>query len=144
MNNDTNTDGLKKLALTNGVVGIVCPILSFMIRIIGLTMVSSKIANSGKSLNAQEIFQTQIPVYLVSAIPGLVVLILGIVAIVKFRKADNKAVPLAAHILLIVGGALSLLFGLFGEIPELIGGILYLTSLGKFNRPQFPDQTIQQ
>ncbi|WP_019781674.1 hypothetical protein, partial [Streptococcus sobrinus] len=107
MNNDTNTAGLKKLAFTNGLIGIIGPILSFFIRIIGLAMVSSKLAKTGHTLTQQEIFSAQLPVYLISAIPGLIVLILGIVALVKFRKAENNTVSLAAHILLIVGGALS-------------------------------------
>ncbi|AWN18774.1 hypothetical protein [Streptococcus sobrinus] len=144
MNNDTNTAGLKKLAFTNGLIGIIGPILSFFIRIIGLAMVSSKLAKTGHTLTQQEIFSAQLPVYLISAIPGLIVLILGIVALVKFRKAENNTVSLAAHILLIVGGALSIVFGIFGEIPEFIGGILYLTSLKKFDQPQFPNQNIQQ
>lgn len=129
MNNNTNIAGLKKLAKANGLLAVIGAPLDFIIFIISVLVLSGALPVSFGVLG-----------YL-ALIFRIAVLVMGIIASLKFK--DDRVVSKAAHILLIVGGAVSLMLPPIGEICALIGGIIYLTSLKKFDQPQTPQMPNQ-
>ncbi|WP_165211298.1 hypothetical protein [Streptococcus tangpeifui] len=124
MNTNTKT---KTLATINGIVGLVAGIfLLFAI----LFIIGAAGAEVESDVPTVTILVT-IFIYIVK----LAVLILGIVGAVYYKN-DNR-VSAAPSVLLIVGGAISLipLFGWIGGILAIIGGSIYLASLKNFNLP---------
>ena len=62
----------------------------------------------------------------------IAILVLGIVGLITYK--GTGLVKTAAHVLLIVGGAVALipLLGIAGGIVSIVGGALYLASLKNF------------
>ncbi|WP_165329246.1 hypothetical protein ACFSN5_04645 [Streptococcus tangpeifui] len=124
MNTNTKT---KTLATINGIVGLVAGIfLLFAI----LFIIGAAGAEVESDVPTVTILVT-IFIYIVK----LAVLILGIVGAVYYK--DDNRVSAAPSVLLIVGGAISLIpfFGWIGGILAIIGGSIYLASLKNFNLP---------
>ncbi|WP_035453482.1 hypothetical protein [Agrilactobacillus composti] len=115
----------KNLALTNGIVGLVGGI----ILIFGPMLMLGSAMNDVESGTANT---AGVTIFL--NIVKLAILILGITAIVFYRSTE--LVKTAAHVLLIVGGAVALIpfLGWAGGILAIIGGALYLTSLKNFKQ----------
>ena len=113
----------KTLALVNGIVGLVGGIfLLFAIWFI-LGVAANSLSDGGASVGG-----TTRLVYLIK----IALLVLGIIGAVYYK--GDTPVGAAPSILLIVGGAISLIpfLGWVGGILGIIGGSLYLASLKKF------------
>ncbi|MGM9887326.1 MAG: hypothetical protein ACI31W_08795 [Lactococcus sp.] len=115
------------LVLTNGIVGLIGGILvllgPFLILISSFT---DLVSGSSESMTINAI--------IVLTILKLVLLGLGITAFIKYKK--NEAVMVSAHILFIVGPAVSLIpfLGWVGGVVTIVGAALYLASLKNFKR----------
>lgn len=99
----------KALALTNGIVGLVGGILLVLWPFL-ITL--------GTNFNI---------------VLRVALIVLGIVAIIFYQ--GTKLVKIAAHVLLIVGGAVAFIpfLGWAGGVVAIVGGSLYLASLKNFN-----------
>lgn len=114
----------KTLALANGIVGLIGGILLLFgpFLLVGGAIMDAE-ASSPSTILGVSGFLT---------IVKIAILVLGIIAIV-FYKGTNL-VKTAAHVLLIVGGAVALIpfLGWAGGIVTIIGGSFYLASLKNF------------
>ena len=110
----------KSLAMTNGIVGLVGGI----ILLFGGWLVVGSAATGDTNT-----FGTTVAIFYILK---LAILVLGIIGAVHFRGSD--VVTAAPDVLLIVGGALSLvpMLGWVGGILAIIGGSLFLGTLKKF------------
>lgn len=111
---------LKKLAVANGIVGLVGGI----ILLLGGWFVLSASALGDNTLN--------ILIALFLALK-VAIFVLGIVGLVQFNK--TPILTKAPSVLLIVGGAIALVpfLGWIGGIVAIVGGSLYLAGLKKFH-----------
>lgn len=115
----------KNLALTNGIVGLAGGI----ILLFGIWfMVAAAAAESG-SENYTAFTIVTIALYLIK----IAILALGIIGAVYYKGMDE--VKTSSNVLLIVGGAISLIpaLGWVGGILAIIGGSIYLANLKNFN-----------
>ena len=115
----------KNLALTNGIVGLAGGIvLLFEIWF----MIAAAAAESG-SQNYIAFTIITIALYLLK----IAILALGIIGAVYYKGMSE--VKTSANVLLIVGGAVSLIpaLGWVGGILAIIGGSIYLANLKNFN-----------
>ncbi|QNQ80356.1 hypothetical protein [Lactobacillus sp. PV034] len=109
-------EGAKNLALTNGLVGLIGGIILLIaIWLMGLSF----IVNDGFGG-----FVTVL-IYIIK----IAILVLGIIGSISFKTVD--AIHTAPSVLLIVGGAISLipLLGWVGGILAIIGGSMYLSEM---------------
>lgn len=118
----------KNLALTNGIVGLAGGI----ILLFGIWfMVAAAAAESGSESYTAFTIVT-IALYLIK----IAILALGIIGAVYYKGMDE--VKTSSNVLLIVGGAISLIpaLGWVGGILAIIGGSIYLANLKNFNIQQ--------
>lgn len=115
----------KNLALTNGIVGLAGGI----VLLFGIWfMIAAAAAESG-SQNYISFTIITIALYLLK----IAILALGIIGAVYYKGMSE--VKTSANVLLIVGGAVSLIpaLGWVGGILAIIGGSIYLANLKNFN-----------
>lgn len=115
----------KNLALTNGIVGLAGGI----VLLFGIWfMIAAAAAGSG-SQNYIAFTIITIALYLLK----IAILALGIIGAVYYKGMSE--VKTSANVLLIVGGAVSLIpaLGWVGGILAIIGGSIYLANLKNFN-----------
>lgn len=116
----------KSLALANGVVGLIGGIVLIFGPLLLLGGAVSDVA-SGSSSTSNSFGVTGF-----LTIVKIAILALGIIAIIFYK--GTALVKTAAHVLLIIGGAVALIpfFGWAGGIVAIVGGSLYLASLKNF------------
>ena len=109
----------KKLAVTNGVVGLGGGITLLLG---GLIVLYSATGGTGTFAFVNVLF----------LVLKITTLVLGIVGLVQFSK--ESVITKAPSVLLVVGGALSLIpfMGWIGGILAIIGGSIYLANIKKF------------
>lgn len=110
----------KSLALTNGIVGLIGGI--FLLVAVWFVFGAAATGSVSATSNMTAF------IYIVK----IAILVLGIVGIVYYK--DDIRVGAAPNVLMIVGGAISLVpfLGWVGGILAIIGGSLYLGTLKKF------------
>ncbi len=115
----------KNLVVANGVVGLAGGIFLLFASVLLLGTVSSDLMSNSVSSTAG--------LSMITFIIKVAILILGIIGAVRFK--GYEAVGAAPSVLLIVGGALSIVpfLGWIGGILAIIGGSLYLTKIKHFN-----------
>jgi hypothetical protein len=126
----------KNLALINGIVGLVGGIFLLIAVFLFVGGVASDTVNTlqGLSQNRSSITTSSTSfITTLSFVVKLMILVLGIIGAVYY-KGDAR-IGSAPHVLLIVGGAVSIIpfLGWAGAIVSIIGGAIYLSSLKKFN-----------
>lgn len=126
----------KNLALINGIVGLVGGIFLLIAVFLFVGGVASDTVNTlqGLSQNRSGITTSSTSfITTLSFVVKLMILVLGIIGAVYY-KGDAR-IGSAPHVLLIVGGAVSIIpfLGWAGAIVSIIGGAIYLSSLKKFN-----------
>ena len=109
----------KKLAVTNGVVGLVGGITLLLG---GWIVLYSATGGTGAFAFVNVLF----------LVLKIATLVLGIVGLVQFSK--EAVISKAPSVLLVVGGALALIpfMGWIGGIIAIIGGSIYLANIKKF------------
>lgn len=128
-----NNAGLKKLAQANGLLGVIGGPISLIctcILTISLFTDPHSFAQSGVAL-------LSVPVYIIR----IAALVMGIIGLVKFKGTNY--VPLVAHIFFVIGLPVGFVIGILADIFIIIAGIIYLTSLKKFDQPQTPQMPNQ-
>lgn len=120
----------KKLALINGVVGLVGGIFLILAIFILAASAVNDVANSFSSSTVSTSSTTLTSMLTVCI--KIALLVLGIMGSVYYK--EDERISAAPHVLLIVGGALSIIpfLGWVGGILAIIGGSLYLSSLKRF------------
>lgn len=109
----------KKLAITNGVVGL-CGGITLLLG--GWIVLYSATGGTGTFAIVNVLF----------LVLKIATLVLGIVGLVQFSK--DAVISKAPSVLLVVGGALALIpfMGWIGGILAIIGGSIYLANIKKF------------
>lgn len=121
----------KTLALINGIVGLVGGIFLLFSGFLLLGSIASDISTS-IARNTTHVSSTSTTSTFILLVQ-ITLIVLGIVALNYYK--DDKRISSAPHILLIVGGGVSLIpfLGFAGNIVAIVGGSLYLAALKKFN-----------
>ncbi|QNQ83699.1 hypothetical protein FP435_04200 [Lactobacillus sp. PV037] len=118
----------KNLALTNGIVGLAGGI----VLLFGVWfMVAGAMVDVGNNSDSAITFSIiTILLYIIK----IAILVLGIVGAIYYKGTEQ--VKTSSNVLLIVGGAISLIpaLGWVGGILAIIGGSIYLANLKNFKR----------
>ena len=116
----------KTLALTNGIFGLIGGIALIFAPLFILGGITNDALNDDGSATSTVVLSV------IFILVKIAILVLGIVGLVTYKGTD--LVKTAAHVLLIVGGAVALipLLGVAGGIVSIVGGALYLASLKNF------------
>ncbi|WP_165210716.1 hypothetical protein [Streptococcus tangpeifui] len=127
-----NNAGLKKLAQANGLLGVIGGVISFICATLMVLAARGVISSA----------------FMFLSLPALAfriaTLIMGIIGIVKFK--GTNFVPMVAHIFFIIALPIGPLTAMIADIFPIIAGIIYLTSLKKFDQiqnTQIPNQDFQ-
>lgn len=116
----------KTLALTNGIFGLIGGIALVFAPLFILGGITNDALNDDGSATSTVVLS------IIFILVKIAILVLGIVALITYK--GTGLVKTAAHVLLIVGGAVALipLLGIAGGIVSIVGGALYLASLKNF------------